>query len=396
MCVRVLVASIVQNVECIIDGASKREQKPTGSEWVLSSGDRCPVGNLESPNCVLSETATAGAIILLLLNLSLSLCICVCIYVRIHVCPCLCVCVSFYCLESPRSLRELWKINTLRQLCLFIHLITHYHCITVPLISHHRAQIDTFVLFYHTGVWCNQLNLHLTPDTCIKWTLSMNMGASTTQQYEKEESKSIAQVWERNLRVWGSLDCLIGELCSNPGRGCQTGATLSSNRSHVRCRFCPTERLIDLPCIYGSKEISVSSVCKVKYAGSFWRVGGEVTCMRWQNIWVWGMRRVCFLHMSVSLCAHKYSDRDSGGGGCLPVWDSEQRAGGLGMEQRICIDCFCASELFSRCQSCLYQLRGKLQHLHQEAFSFSFLNLFIYLFLQWERYLQSPVSEDLL
>lgn len=118
--------------------------------------------------------------------------------------------------------------------------------------------------------------------------------------------------------------------------------------------------------------------------------------MRWQNIWVWGMRRVCFLHMSVSLCAHKYSDRDSGGGGCLPVWDSEQRAGGLGMEQRICIDCFCASELFSRCQSCLYQLRGKLQHLHQEAFSFSFLNLFIYLFLQWERYLQSPVSEDLL
>lgn len=32
MCVRVLVASIVQNVECIIDGASKREQNPTGSE----------------------------------------------------------------------------------------------------------------------------------------------------------------------------------------------------------------------------------------------------------------------------------------------------------------------------------------------------------------------------
>lgn len=304
MCVRVLVASIVQNVECITDGESKREQNPTGSEWVLSSGDRCPVGNLESPNCVLSETATAGAIILSLLNLSLSLCICVCIYVRIHVCPCLCVCVSFYCLESPRSLRELWKINTLRQLCLFIHLITHYHCITVPLISHHRAQIDTFVLFYHTGVWCNQLNLHLTPDTCIKWTLSMNMGASTTQQYEKEESKSIAQVWEGNLRVWGSLDCLIGELCCNPGRGCQTGATLSSNRSHVRCRFCPTERLIDLPCIYGSKEISVSSVCKVKYAGSLWRVGGEVTCMRWQNIWVWGMRRVCFFaYVCVFVCA---------------------------------------------------------------------------------------------
>ena len=85
----------------------------------------------------------------------------------------------------------------------------------------------------------------------------------------------------------------------------------------------------------------------------------------------------------VSLCVHMYSDCDGGGGGgCLPVWDSEQRAGGLGMEQRICIDCFCASELFSRCQSCLHQLRGKLQHLHREAFSFLsfFFNLFIYFF----------------
>lgn len=83
----------------------------------------------------------------------------------------------------------------------------------------------------------------------------------------------------------------------------------------------------------------------------------------------------------VSLCVHMYSDCDGGGGGCLPVWDSEQRAGGLGMEQRICIDCFCASELFSRCQSCLHQLRGKLQHLHREAFSFLFLiYLYIYLF----------------
>lgn len=184
--------STVQNAECITAGASKREQNPAGSEWVLLSGDRCPVGNFESPNCVLSETATAGAIILSLLNLSLS--VCMCVYICVHTCVSMpiCVCVSFPCLESLRSLRELWKINTLRQLCLFIHLITHYHCITVPLISHHRAQIDTFVLFYHTGVWCNQLNLHLTPDTCIKWTLSMNMGASTTSQYEKEESKSIA------------------------------------------------------------------------------------------------------------------------------------------------------------------------------------------------------------
>lgn len=77
--------------------------------------------------------------------------------------------------------------------------------------------------------------------------------------------------------------------------------------------------------------------------------------------------------------AFVYSDCDGGCGGCLPVWDSEQRAGGLGMEQRICIDCFCASELFSRCQSCLHQLRGKLQHLHREAFSF--LSFYVFFFL---------------
>lgn len=85
--------------------------------------------------------------------------------------------------------------------------------------------------------------------------------------------------------------------------------------------------------------------------------------------------------VSTLVRAFVYSDCDGGCGGCLPVWDSEQRAGGLGMEQRICIDCFCASELFSRCQSCLHQLRGKLQHLHQEAFSFLsfyfFSNVFI-------------------
>lgn len=80
-----------------------------------------------------------------------------------------------------------------------------------------------------------------------------------------------------------------------------------------------------------------------------------------------------------ALCVHVYSDCDGGGWGCLPVWDSEQRAGGLWMEQRICIDCFCASELFSRCQSCLYQLRGKLQHLHREAFSFlPFLSIYLF------------------
>lgn len=80
------------------------------------------------------------------------------------------------------------------------------------------------------------------------------------------------------------------------------------------------------------------------------------------------------------------------------MWDSEQRAGGLGMEQRICIDCFCASELFSRCQSCLHQLRGKLQQLHQEAFSFlSIFFKFIYLILfilQKEMFLHPCVSEN--
>lgn len=90
--------------------------------------------------------------------------------------------------------------------------------------------------------------------------------------------------------------------------------------------------------------------------------------------------RVCIC-VCLCVCAHIYSDCEDVGGGCLPVCDSEQRAGGLGMEQRICIDCFCASELFSRCQSCLHQLRGKLQHLHQEAFSFLFKkNLFFFYF----------------
>lgn len=133
------------------------------------------------------------------------------VYLCMLVCPGLCVRVCVLpLLESPPSLRELWKINTLRQLCLFIHLITHYHCITVPLISHHRAQIDTFVLFYHTEVWCNQLNPHLTPDTCIKWTLSMNMGASTTVKYEKEESKCMAKVEEEDpVCVWCLLDSVL-------------------------------------------------------------------------------------------------------------------------------------------------------------------------------------------
>ena len=188
--------------------ASKREQNLTGSKWVLSSDDQWPVGNLENPNCVLSEPATAGAIIHSLLNLSPSVCMVLCVHASVPMPVCVWVCV-LPLLESPRSLRELWKINTVRQLCLFIHLITHYHCITVPLISHHRAQIDTFVLFYHTGVWCNQLNLHLTPDTCTKWTLNRNTAAPTTQQYEKEESKCAGCLEERgSLCPWPMLDRL--------------------------------------------------------------------------------------------------------------------------------------------------------------------------------------------
>ncbi len=38
------------------------------------------------------------------------------------------------------------------------------------------------------------------PDTCIKWTLSMNMGASTTLQYEKEESKRSQSVYCISVR----------------------------------------------------------------------------------------------------------------------------------------------------------------------------------------------------
>lgn len=71
--------------------ASEREQNPAGSERVLLSDDQWPVGNLENPNCVLSETATAGAIILSLLNLSLSVCMCLCICVHTRVSMPVCV-----------------------------------------------------------------------------------------------------------------------------------------------------------------------------------------------------------------------------------------------------------------------------------------------------------------
>lgn len=70
--------------------ASKREQNLTGSEWVLSSDDQWPVGNLENPNCVLSEPATAGAIIHSLLNLSPSVCTVLCVHASVPM-P---VCVS--------------------------------------------------------------------------------------------------------------------------------------------------------------------------------------------------------------------------------------------------------------------------------------------------------------
>lgn len=223
------VASIVHTVECIIVGLNEREQNQSGWEWVLLSGHRCPVGNLERPNCVLDCNYWGHYPFTLK---PFSACMCVCIQC-VHVCQCLYVCVSFPCLESPQSLGELWKINSLRQLCLFIHLITHYHCITVPLISHHRAQIDTFVLFHHTGVWCNQLNLHLTLDTCIKWTLSMNTGASTTQRYEKEESKCRAPVHvgeESTSRSSASLS--NGVWPCSPGSGPAAVVTDTSNANN--------------------------------------------------------------------------------------------------------------------------------------------------------------------
>lgn len=159
-----------------------------------------------------------------------------CVHASVPMPVCVWVCV-LPLLESPRSLGELWKINTLRQLCLFIHLITHYHCITVPLISHHRAQIDTFVLFYHTGVWCNQLNLHLTPDTCTKWTLNTNTAAPTTRQYEKEESKVYSLLVRAGLVcVW----CLLGRVTASRSsvleKGHRAGVEHTNNRRSVERR----------------------------------------------------------------------------------------------------------------------------------------------------------------
>lgn len=281
-----------------------------------------------------------------------SMCACKCA----RTCVCVWVCVSVLpLLESPRSLGELWKINTLRQLCLFIHLITHYHCITVPLISHHRAQIDTFVLFYHTGVWCNQLNLHLTPDTCTKWTLNTNTGASTTLQYEKEESKCTACwcEWD-SVRVWRLPDPLTASSIS----GRWAGTEQADNGSAVKRRG--WELRDHLPTRASQRHKLQSSMR-----------GRTQRIMSVQNVEILPCETVG-MRACVPTCVRAFVYRDCGGGcgGCLPVWDSEQRAGGLGMEQRICIDCFCASELFSRCQSCLHQLRGKLQHLHREAFSF--------------------------
>lgn len=77
---------------CVTAEMGERKQNPAGSEWVLLSDDRWLMGNLENPNCVLSKTATAGAIILSLLNLSLSVCMCFCICV--HTCVSMPVCVS--------------------------------------------------------------------------------------------------------------------------------------------------------------------------------------------------------------------------------------------------------------------------------------------------------------
>lgn len=159
-----------------------------------------------------------------------------CVHASVPMPVCVWVCV-LPLLESPRSLGELWKINTLRQLCLFIHLITHYHCITVPLISHHRAQIDTFVLFYHTGVWCNQLNLHLTPDTCTKWTLNTNTAAPTTRQYEKEESKVYSLLVRAGLVC---LWCLLGRVTASRSsvleKGHRAGVEHTNNRRSVERR----------------------------------------------------------------------------------------------------------------------------------------------------------------
>lgn len=228
-----------------------------------------------------------------------SFCLYMCLYVCVHTCVSMPVCVSFSCLESPQSLRELWKINTLRQLCLFIHLITHYHCITVPLISHHKAQIDTFVLFYHTGVWCNQLNLHLMHQMdlefehgCINNVAIWKRGVKVYSLSMSEESGCLVRWGPENTysetagTVWGSKD----------------GNTCGLLRSHQPCwceEIClkmeDTARFF----LISSEQVpGKPGTCCRKSAG-FCKCACASSCL----LIKWG-------------CA-------GGGGGCLPVWDSE-------------------------------------------------------------------------
>lgn len=188
-------------------------------------------------------------------------------------------------------------------------------------------------------------------------------------------------IWKRGVKVYSLLVRVglrvrlasawpsDGELLISPGSGRRAGVEHANNRSSVERRGWeprdhqptrPSERHKLRP----TMQRWIQHIINAENAESLpCEIAGMRACvsMRW-----W---------------AFVYSDCDGGCGGCLPVWDSEQRAGGLGMEQRICIDCFCASELFSRCQSCLHQLRGKLQHLHREAFSFLSFYFFSQMYL---------------
>ena len=128
---------------CITAEASQREQNPAGSEWVLLSDDRWPVGNLENPNCVLSETATAGTIILSLLNLSpfcLFVSLCMCAHARVSMALCVCACVRVLLLpwkpSEPEGAVKNQYSSAALPLYSFNNSLPLHYC---PLISHHRA-----------------------------------------------------------------------------------------------------------------------------------------------------------------------------------------------------------------------------------------------------------------
>lgn len=181
-----------------------------------------------------------------------------------------------------------------------------------------------------------------------------------------------AAIWKRGVKVYSLL--------VRVGLRARLASARSSDASSISGRWAGTEQANNGSAVKRRgwelrDHLPTRASQRHKLQSSMWGWTRRITSV--QNVEILPCETVG-MHACVPtrVPAFVYSDCGGGCGGCLPVWDSEQRAGGLGMEQRICIDCFCASELFSRCQSCLHQLRGKLQHLHREAFSF--LSFFLF------------------